>query len=308
MNKLLLIDTFNFLHRAYHALPLTLTDVNGEPTNAVYGVAAMLVSVIDQIKPTHLVAALDGKKPTFRVEEFTGYKAHRAEMEPALENQIPKVLDLLDAFGVKKIVIEGYEADDIIGTMAKNFANSKTQVIVVSNDRDLWQLINKNVVAMLPNTKGPPEWIGEEEVKKRMGFEPKMMIDYKGLRGDPSDNIPGVYGIGEKTALKLITEFGSVEDIYKNAEKITPPSLREKLLNSYEIALTSKKLATIITDVPVTVTLNECKYAGYDLKGAYELLKKYRFKSLIKRMGLDARFSNPTEDLQSDSAQPDLFS
>ncbi len=293
MKKLLLIDTFNFLHRAYHALPQSFRSPQGEPVNAVYGVASMLINVLDQIKPDYAVAALDGMKPTFRVEDFTGYKAHRTPMEEDLSGQIPKVFELFDAFGIPYYVVDGYEADDVIGTLATSYASEDLQVVIVSNDRDLWQLVNGNVVIMMPSTNGKVEWMGKKEVEARLGFSSTLVPDYKGLRGDPSDNIPGVHGVGEKTAVKLITEFGSIEEIYKNIEKVEPVSLREKLINNAEEAVMSKKLATIITDVPITIDLNSCIHNPDGKEKIGEVLKKYNFKSLLKRLGLDETSENP---------------
>ena len=301
MKKLLLIDTFNFLHRAYHALPKTFRDARGEPTNAVYGVASMIISIFEHIKPDYVAAALDGEKPTFRAEEFTAYKAHRTEMEEDLKSQISKVFEVLEAFGIKQILVDGYEADDVIGTLATRFAHPYSSgfselskesprpldVIIASNDRDLWQLVNGSVTVMLPTTKGAAEWIGPEEVKKRMGFGPDKIADYKGLRGDPSDNIPGVYGIGDKTAKKLIAEFGSLENIYTNLKKVQPESLRKKLEESYETALQSKNLAKLIIDAPFTLSLDECEYDHFDNDAVIEVLKKYGFKSLMKRLGYE---------------------
>ncbi|AHB40568.1 MAG: hypothetical protein ACD_25C00122G0004 [uncultured bacterium] len=299
MPKLLLIDTFNFLHRAYHALPPSFRDANGEPTNALYGVTSMLINMLTQVKPDYLVAALDGQKPTFRVEDFTAYKAHRKPMEDSLASQIPKTLDMLSAFGVKQVLVDGYEADDIIATLALGFSG-KVDVIIASNDRDLWQLAGKNVMLMVPDKQGKLQWVGKDEVSARLGFPPDKIADYKGLRGDPSDNIPGVYGIGEKTAIKLIEQFGSVEDVYRNIEKVTPESLKEKLLENYEQALMSKKLATLIMDVPAGVTLNDVKYPGYDKEKVLAELSKYNFKSLMKRLGL-----LPEEEKKSSSNLPD---
>lgn len=288
MKRFLLIDTFNFLHRAYHALPKTLTDNEGNPTNAVYGVTSMLISVFELLKPDYIVAALDGRKPTFRVEEFTGYKAHRKPMEDDLSSQIPKVFEILDAFGIPKIVVDGYEADDVIGTLDTRFGNKDVQIVIVSNDRDLWQLVDSNTVIMVPKTKKKPvEWLGPREVDALMGFDASLLPDYKGLRGDPSDNIPGIYGVGEKTAKKLIQQFGSMEDIYKNVESVTPDSLREKLLNCSEEAFMSKKLATIIVDVPLDLSLDECRYHEFNKLRVKEVLGRYNFKSLIKRLGFD---------------------
>jgi DNA polymerase I len=285
MKKLLLIDTFNFLHRAYHALPKTFKDPSGSPTNAVYGVTSMIINVLDQIKPDYVVAALDGEKPTFRVEDFTGYKAHRHPMEDDLSVQIPKVFEILDAFGINKIVVDGYEADDVIGTAAKKFGD-KLEVVIVSNDKDMWQLIGKNVMIMVPDNKGGVNWLGKKEAEARLGFDISKVADYKGLRGDPSDNIPGVFGVGEKTAQKLIQQYGSLEEIYKKIDTVEPATLREKLLNCYEQALMSKKLAQII-DVPFEINLEDCHYREINKVKVKEVLEKYNFKSLIRRLGFE---------------------
>ncbi len=290
MKKFLLIDTFNFLHRAYHALPPTLTDSTGTPTNAVYGVTSMLISVFDAIRPDYVVAANDGEKPTFRVEDFTGYKAHRKPMENDLAVQIPKVFEVLDAFGVKQIQVDGYEADDIIGTLVTKFKN-QCEMIVVSNDRDMWQLVDKNVYFMVPNKLGI-DWLSEKEIVTRLGFDPKYLVDYKALRGDPSDNIPGVAGVGEKTATKLILDYGTLEDIYAHIDEITPDSLKNKLLNSAEVAVMSKKLATIITDAPFSANLDECRYVEFNKGAVKDILQRYNFKSLIKRMGFEVTPNN----------------
>ncbi|MDC0449178.1 hypothetical protein OAL67_01060 [bacterium] len=286
MQKLLIIDTFNFLHRAYHALPKTFTDSNGEPTNAVYGVTSMLINVFNQIKPTHAIAAVDSKEPTFRVEEFTGYKAQRKPMEETLAVQIPKVFEVLDAFGIKRLEVPGYEADDVIATAAEKFSD-EIDIIIVSNDRDLWQLTDKEVTIMAPAKGGVNEWIGRKEAEARMGFDVGFIADYKGLRGDPSDNIPGVYGVGDKTAKKLIDQFGSLEKVYKNLSKVEPESLRKKLEENAEQALMSKKLALLVMDVPVTVSLEECKYKEFNKVKVKEVLERYNFKSLIKRLGFE---------------------
>jgi len=287
MKKLLLIDTFNFLHRAYHALPMTLTDKNGAPTNAVYGVTSMLISTFGQIEPDYVLIANDDIEPTFRVEEFTAYKAHRKPMEDSLSSQIPKVYEIIDAFGVARVSLPGYEADDIIGTMVEKYKGKDLEIIIVSNDRDLWQLVGDNVTVMNPKARGEVEWIREKEVNDRFGFGPQKIIEYKALKGDASDNIPGVYGVGDKTATKLILEYGDVEGIYKNIDKVTPESLKKKLEENYEMALMSKKLATIITDAPMDLDLNECKYSTYNLVKVKEVLERYNFKSLIKRLGFD---------------------
>lgn len=286
MRKILLIDTFNFLHRAYHALPKTLTDKNGEPTNAIYGVTSMIITVLNKVRPNYIIAALDSKKPTFRVEEFTGYKAHRKPMEEDLASQIPKVIDIIKSFGIQPLQVDGYEADDIIATIVREYEHDY-QIVIVSNDRDLWQLTDGNVIVMVPSKGNNVEWIGTREAEARFGFSPDKIGDYKGLRGDPSDNIPGVYGIGEKTAKKLILEFGSMENIYKNLKSVEPESLRKKLEESYEQALMSKQLAQLIEDVPLELDLKGCKFSDYNRLDVKEALEKYNFKSLVKRLGFD---------------------
>ena len=298
MKKLLIIDTFNFLHRAYHAIPSTFRSPSGEPTNAIYGFTSMVINALDQVKPDYMVAALDGREPTFRVADFTAYKAHRKPMEEDLEVQIPKVFEMLDAFGIKKILVEGYEADDVIGTVAKKFSN-EVEVVIISNDKDLWQLAGNHITIMVPGQKGVLEFMGEKEVDARLGFEAEKVPDYKGLRGDPSDNIPGVYGVGEVTATNLIKQFGSVEEIYKNIDQVKPDKLKEKLLNSYEQALMSKKLAQIILDVPYKLDLEECKYSTFNIGQVKKELEKYNFKSLIRRMGLEP------EDKKKEKETPD---
>ena len=286
MKKLLIIDTFNFLHRAYHAIPSTFRGPDGQPTNAIYGVTSMIINVLEQIKPDYMVAALDGQEPTFRVGEFTSYKAHRKPMEDDLQVQIPKVLDILDAFEIKKILVEGYEADDVIGTVATKL-KGKVDIVIVSNDRDLWQLAGNGNIIMVPGKKGEIDWMGEKEVDARLGFPAEQVADYKGLRGDPSDNIPGVYGIGEVTATKLLQKYGTLEEIYRNIETIEPESLKKKLVESYEQALMSKKLAQIILDVPFQLDLEDCKYSSLNKIKVKETLEKYNFKSLLRRMGFE---------------------
>jgi DNA polymerase I len=305
MDKLLIIDTFNFLHRAYHALPKTLTDSSGEPTNAVYGVTSMVITVLNQVEPKYMIAALDSKETTFRVEEFTGYKAHRKPMDEDLAVQIPKVIEMLQAFGIHTVQVNGYEADDIIATAVEKFKDT-LEIVVVSNDRDLWQLVGDSVTIMSPAKGNIVDWIGPNEAIARFGFTPDKIADYKGLRGDPSDNIPGVYGIGEKTATKLIKEFGSMETIYKHLDKVTPDSLRKKLEESYEQALMSKKLAQLIYDVPVEFDLQDCKYSYFNKLDVKVVLERYNFKSLIKRLGFEVSRDGKSQKQKSEVIENQL--
>lgn len=297
MKKLLLIDTFNFLHRAYHALPKTLTDSEGNPNNAVYGVTSMLISVFNQIEPNYAVAAMDSEEPTFRVEDFTGYKAHRKPMEDDLSQQIPRVIEIIDAFGLERVMVNGYEADDVIGTVVEEFKDD-LEIIIVSNDRDLWQLVDENVKVMVPKRKNQIEWIGPDEVREKMGFEPEQIVDYKALKGDSSDNIPGVYGIGEVTAKKLLDEYKTVENIYNNIGKIKPDSLKEKLANNAEEAVMSLHLAEIIKDVPFDLNLDNCKYTSFNKAAVKDVLTKFNFSSLKKRLGFEETKEKEKSDAQ----------
>ncbi len=303
MQKLFIIDTFNLLHRAYHALPKTFTDVEGNPTNAVYGVTSMVVNILEVYKPEYLAAAIDGEEVTFRAESFNAYKAHRKPMDSDLSVQIPKVFEVLDAFDITQIKVTGYEADDIIGTLSEKFKD-KFEVIIVSNDRDMWQLLDENVSVLIPDGRGSNKFIRYTDVKDILGVQPVQIPDYKGLRGDPSDNIPGVYGVGEKSAQKLINEYGSIEEIYSKISQVQPDSLRNKLANCAEEAVMSKQLATIITDVPMQVTIDELKYRNFVATEVVKILSRYRFKSLLKRLGLSP-VETPT--LPADSDQLSLF-
>lgn len=298
MKKFLVIDLFNLIHRAYHALPKEFSDKDGNPTNAIYGVSSMLINVLQQVSPDYACAVLDTAKPTFRHVDFTGYKAHRRPMEDPLSVQIPKIMEIVEAFGVKMISSPGYEADDLVGTLAvKN--QDCCQMILLSNDRDLWQLAGENILIMLPSTKGDKtEWVGEKEVIARLGITPAQVPDYKGLVGDPSDNIPGVYGIGEKGACNLIKQFGTVEEIYKNIDRVSPESLRKKLLDGYEQAVMSKKLATLDLNTPVDFSREDSRYGKIPLETVVPILESYNFKSLLKRVGVGTGDKSKNPEVQ----------
>lgn len=284
MPKFLIIDLFNLIHRAYHALPKEFTDKEGNPTNAIYGVASMLLTVLQQTTPDYVVAVADTEKPTFRHVDFTGYKAHRRPMEDTLSLQIPKIMAVVDAFGITRISTEGYEADDLVGTLAVENQDC-CQMLLLSNDRDLWQLVSPHILIMLPSTRGDKiEWLGEKEVVARLGVTPAQVPDYKGLVGDASDNIPGVRGIGPKGAAELLKTFGSIEEIYQNIDKVKPESLRKKLIDGYEQAMMSKKLATLDLNTPVDFSREASRYEKVPADAVTALFESYNFKSLLKRL------------------------
>jgi len=296
MKKLVIIDTFNFLHRAYYAIPKSFRAPDNTPTNAVYGVCSMIISIINELKPDYMIAALDSQKPTFRSEEFSNYKAQRKEMDEELRVQIPIVFDAIEKLGVMKLNCEGYEADDVIGTLVERYKDS-FEIYILSNDKDMWQLITKTVRVLLPNTKGFFEEVNAENVKERLEFSREHLVDYKALRGDTSDNIPGVYGVGEVTAKKLISQYETIENIYAHIEEIKPESLKKKLIENIETAYLSKKLATIILDCPIVLDIEGAKMRPGVSDELVNLFEKLNFKSLLKRLNVKPK-DEKVSDLQ----------
>ncbi len=296
MKRLLLIDTFNYIHRAFHAFPKTFKDKEGNPTNAIYGFTSMLISTLDMAKPTHVIAAIDEKDEKLnRKKMFEAYKAHRKELDPDLASQIPKIKDILTAFGITQVFKSGYEADDVIGSVAKKAASEDFDVVIVSKDADITQLlgIDGNVKLFFPDAKDGQVYFGKPEFIKKNGFEPVNLCDYKALRGDTSDNIPGVKGIGDKTAKELVLAFKDLDTIYKNIPKIKVESVRNKLNRDKEMAYLSKTLATIITDLELEIELDASKIKSSDRLKVLEVLKKYNFKSLIRKLGFEPEDSAP---------------
>jgi DNA polymerase-1 len=284
MTKLVLIDGNAILHRAYHALP-PLTTRLGEPINAVYGLISMLLRVIQDLKPTHIAVAFDRKEPTFRHKEFKAYQAQRPPMEDALSSQFDKAKATLSAFRIPIYELAGYEADDIIGTLANKVQSSGIQdVVILTGDRDILQLVNGNVKVYLP-VKGLSEGkiFGEEEVIEKMGVKPSQIPDYKALVGDQSDNYKGVSGIGPKTAIKLIKEYGNFPQIYKNLTSL-PKQTKEKLEDGKSDGEVSLKLAEIVRDVPIDADFDKMGKWKIDSKEALDLFVNFGFKTLTKRI------------------------
>lgn len=280
--RLVLIDGHAILHRAYHALP-PLTSRSGELVNAVYGFCTILLKVIDDLKPQYLAVAFDTPKPIFRQDIFIGYQVQRPRMEAELAGQIEKVQKMLSAFGIPFFAIPGYEADDLIGTIAKKAKNLKT--IIVSGDRDLFQLVNKKVKLYVPiYGLSEAQLFGGKEVRQKMGVEPAQIIDYKGLVGDASDNYPGVSGIGPKTAVSLLQRFGTLEKIYKSIDKIENESLKRKLLDGRESAELSKRLATVVINVPLDLEIENLRLKDLKTREAIEVLNQLGFRSLVVRI------------------------
>ncbi len=289
--KFVIIDGSALLHRAWHALP-PLTNKSGELLNAVYGFALIFLKVLKDLKPAYLVVALDRKEPTFRHKEYKEYKAQRVKQPDEFYQQIPRVREMLDGFNVLTIEKAGFEADDLIGMMSEQGDKEGMENVIVTGDLDALQLVNKST-KVLTLKKGITDTViyDEEAVKERYGLRPDQLIDFKALRGDPSDNIPGVKGIGEKTATTLIKGFGSLEKMYQFLEsgkvsekvKITD-KVKKLLLGNKKEAFLSKKLVTIIKDIPVKFSLEDCKMKDFNQEKIVQLFQELEFKSLLSKI------------------------
>jgi DNA polymerase-1 len=284
---LLLFDGHALIHRAYHALPPLSVTKTGEPTGAVYGFASMLLKVLADFKPTHWAIALDSPAPTFRHEKFAQYKAHRPPAPDELKMQIKRVKELINAFNLPCFEIPGYEADDIIGTICKKASEQGIDTIIVTGDTDTLQLVSPHVRVLTPKPgKRFSDIIiyDEAAVQERYELSPEQLPDLKGLKGDPSDNIPGVPGIGEKTATKLINQFGSIEGIYQHLDEVTPPKAREALRQNEQAAHQSKELVTINADVPIEFDLDKCRVTSYERSKVTELFRELEFTTLLTKL------------------------
>jgi len=281
--KLLLLDGNSLAYRAFFALPL-LTNDSGIHTNAVYGFTTMLQRILEEEQPTQMLVAFDAGKTTFRHETFTEYKGGRQKTPPELSEQFPYIRKLIDAYGIKQYEQDLYEADDIIGTLAKEASSQDMDVIIVSGDRDLTQLATEQVTVYITKKgiteieRNTPAFIAE-----KYGLTPLQIIDMKGLMGDSSDNIPGVPGVGEKTAVKLLKEHGSVEALYEAMDTLKASKMKEKLVANEEQAKMSKKLATIFTDAPITISLTDLAYHGPNEEELINVWRELGFKSLLEK-------------------------
>ncbi len=286
LGLLVLFDAHALVHRAYHALPPLAVTRTGEPTGAVYGFAQMVLKVLADLKPGYWAAAFD-TPPAVRLAQFAEYKATRKPAADDLRVQFPRVHQLADAFRLTSYEAEGHEADDVLGALCLQATHHGLETIIVTGDGDTLQLVSPSVRVMLPKPMRPFSdtlLYDEEMVRQRYGLEPSQIPDFKGLKGDSSDNIPGVPGVGEKTATKLLQQFGSVEGIYQRLEEVTPPKLRELLRQHKEIALKSRWLATIKTDVPATLDLESCRLAPFDRDAVMALFRELEFNTLLPRL------------------------
>ncbi len=284
MNKLLLVDGHSILNRAFYGLP-DLTNSKGEHTNAILGFINIILKILEEEKPTHFAVAFDVHQKTFRHNMYPEYKGTRKGMPDELRSQVPIMKDVLNAMHVTVLECPGFEADDVIGTLSRMGEDAGMDVAVLSGDRDLLQLATEHVLIKIPKTKSGQTTVENyhaQEVFDLYGVTPTEFIDMKGLMGDTSDNIPGVPGIGEKTAAKIITTYHTIENAYAHVDEIKPNKARENLSEYYEQALMSKELATIECAAPVDVDFEKMKYEGLFTVEAYEYIKQLELKSLLK--------------------------
>ncbi len=283
---LLLIDGNAILHRAYHALPSSLTTKDGEPINAVYGFVSILLRIIQDLKPTHIAVCFDTPKETFRKAEYVGYQAHRPRMDSELSPQFEICYKVLDAMNIPMYKLEGYEADDVIGTITSQCEKLVDEVVIVTGDRDILQLVDdaKKVHVYMPlQGLNKAKLYGEEDVIERMGVKASQIVDYKALAGDSSDNYPGVTGIGPKTAITLLDKYQTLENIYEHINEI-PEKFSRKLAVGAESAGMSKKLATIVKDAPITFHLADSKNWNLSSEKVLTAFADIGFKTLTKRV------------------------
>ncbi len=289
MKKFILIDAYALIHRAYHALP-PLTTKSGELVNAVFGFASILIKVIGEFKPDYMAAAFDLPEPTFRHMEYKEYKATRPKAPPDLYTQIPRVREILESFEIPIYEKSGYEADDIIGTISKKLPDKNVEVLILTGDMDTLQLVGGNVKVYTPKRGlSDPIIYNEKKVEERFGgLKPEQMPDFKGLRGDPSDNIPGVKGIGEKTAINLLNQYKTIEKIYQAIEKGKAAdisnSVLEKLKAGKKSAFFSRKLAILDQNVPIVFSLKENEFGNFNREKLFEVFRNLGFVSLIERL------------------------
>ncbi|PIT90842.1 hypothetical protein COU17_03560 [Candidatus Kaiserbacteria bacterium CG10_big_fil_rev_8_21_14_0_10_49_17] len=316
--RVVLLDVHAILHRAYHALP-DFSSEKGEATGALYGLSAMLIKIISDLKPDYIIACYDLPEPTHRHEAYEEYKAGRAKADDELVTQIIRSRDIFTAFAIPVYEKAGYEADDILGTIAERLKKSKNrEIIIASGDMDTLQLVDKKQVLVYTLRKGLTDTIlyDEERVKERFGFGPELLPDYKGLRGDPSDNIIGIKGIGEKTATTLITTFGTIEQMYKtlkrHPEKFTEAGLTERIIgllrDGEEEAEFSKELATIHKDVPIDFTLPENTWRrSVDAGAILDLFADLSFRTLGERVKALLNIEQEAEEEEKEEVDEETF-
>ena len=281
----MLFDGNALVHRAFHALPPLTVSSTGEMVNAVYGFASTLLKVLAELKPRYWAIAFDTPAPTFRHRMFEKYKAQRPPAPAELISQIKRIHQLVDAFGIPAHEVDGFEADDVLGTLSKQSSELNIETIIVTGDNDMLQVVRPGVRVLSPKRSLAETVLYDEEaVNQKYGVRPEQITDFKALVGDNSDNIPGIPGIGEKTATRLIQQYGCLEEIYAHVEQITPEKVRVALQQHQPQALQCRELVTIVNDVPVSLDLGACEVSNYDRHELVELFRELEFNRLLPRL------------------------
>ena len=284
MTRLMLLDSNGLIYRGYHALP-PLTTSKGELVNAVFGFCSILLRGIQDLQPEYVAACFDLPGPTFRHEQFAGYKATRTAMPDDLRSQFPKVREVVAALRIPVYELAGYEADDVIGTITRDLDKRGIDTTVVTGDLDMLQIVTEHT-RLMTTRQGVDATVYYDPARiwERFELRPDQMIDYKALKGDPTDNIPGIPGVGEKTAAKLVGQFGSLEEIYARLDEVKPDKLREKLVEAREQVFMSRELSRIVCDLPISLDLEAARLSDYDRAEVVRLFREFEFRTLIDRL------------------------
>ena len=314
MEKFVLIDGNSIMNRAFYGImgSKMLTTKDGKYTNAVYGFLAIMFKLLEDVKPKYMAVSFDLKAPTARHKMYEGYKANRKGMPDELAEQMPIIKEILRAMNIDIVEMEGYEADDVLGTLSRYGEKQGLEVIILSGDRDTFQLATNKITIRIPHTKGgksETDEYDEKKIEEKYGLKPKQLIEVKGLQGDASDNIPGVPGIGEKTALKLIQEYGSIDNLYKKIEEEKDDlkgKQREKIIENKDLAMLSRTLGTINVEVPIKDDLNDFKVEEWNKEKVLEIFKELNFNRYIERFNLRGENSSNKETEEIKEAK-DLY-
>ena len=296
MPLLLLIDGHSQAYRAYFGMKTPLSTRSGELTAAVYGFAGKLLSTLKETKPDYVAVAFD-TGDTWRHAEFPAYKATRESMPDEMRTQMTRIDELLRAFNIPIITLANFEADDILGTLARQAASQGTDVLIMTGDRDMFQLVDDRIGILY--TSGGPNPVtsvyGTQEVFQRYGLTPQQFIDFKALTGDSSDNIPGVPGVGEKTAVKFLQQYGTLEGLYAHIDEVSGEKTRQNLIDAHEQVIRNKRLVTIGVDLDVTYSADQCRLRDYQKETVIALFNELEFRSLLKELPESDYASTPPE-------------
>ncbi|KKQ31397.1 MAG: polymerase protein [Candidatus Shapirobacteria bacterium GW2011_GWF2_37_20] len=312
MSHLVIIDGHAIAHRAYHSIPPL--SLNAQPVNAIYGFYSMVLSSIDQLKPDYLLVCLDSPGPTFRNDEFIGYRAKRKPTDHDLVSQLPLLSQTLEKTGIPSLSMGGFEADDLIGTLAKKAQKKKfiQKITIITGDKDLMQLVNKKVSLFVP-IRGLSETKTYDPagVLEKLGVTPPQVVDLKALMGDMSDSYPGVTGVGPKTAIDLLTKYQNLDNIYTHLDEISD-NVKEKLIKDKNNAYLSQKLATLICNIPLKFKFRSARLNQDKFLGLLSLFEEYHFKSLSSRLKRRLNFEENTKPVKTlkqkiDPNQSSLF-